>query len=114
MSIQVLWWPCICKGHEKFSTSLHLCAADNVLGDEGSPGSAGRNSKKLYDHPLVMHHFYVHAYWVTVSQQYQVRELLLGVLCCVTNVMDEIYERSDEELTEQVYRSLEKQNAAST
>ncbi|KAG8368563.1 hypothetical protein BUALT_Bualt15G0058500 [Buddleja alternifolia] len=62
-------------------------------------------AKKLYDHPLVMHHFYVRA-WITVSQQYQVKEMLLGVLRCVTNASDEIYERSEEELREQVYRSL--------
>ncbi|KAL0422474.1 UNVERIFIED_CONTAM: putative disease resistance protein [Sesamum latifolium] len=61
--------------------------------------------KKLYDHPLVLHHFYVRA-WVTVSQQYQVREMLLSILCCVTNISNEIYEKRDEELREQVYRSL--------
>ncbi|KAK4381292.1 putative late blight resistance proteinR1A-10 [Sesamum angolense] len=61
--------------------------------------------KKLYDHPLVMHHFYVRA-WVTVSQQYQVREMLLSILCCVTNISNEIYEKRDEELREQVNRSL--------
>ncbi|KAL0356979.1 UNVERIFIED_CONTAM: putative late blight resistance proteinR1A-10 [Sesamum calycinum] len=31
-------------------------------------------SKKLYDNPLIMHHFYVRA-WVTVSQQYQLKDL---------------------------------------
>ncbi|KAI3445834.1 hypothetical protein Pfo_002499 [Paulownia fortunei] len=62
-------------------------------------------SRKLYDNPLVIHHFYVRV-WVTVSQQYQVREMLLGIMRCVTNVSDEIYGRSTEELREQVYRSL--------
>ncbi|KAL0335010.1 UNVERIFIED_CONTAM: putative late blight resistance proteinR1A-10 [Sesamum radiatum] len=62
-------------------------------------------SKKLCDNPLIMHHFYVRA-WVTVSQQYQVRELLLSILRCVTNISNEIYEKSDEELREKVYRSL--------
>ncbi|KAL2254505.1 UNVERIFIED_CONTAM: putative late blight resistance protein R1A-10 [Sesamum indicum] len=61
--------------------------------------------KKLYDHPLVMHHFYVRA-WVTISQQYEVREMLLSILCCVTYISKEIYEKRDEELREQVYRSL--------
>ncbi|PIN16903.1 Apoptotic ATPase [Handroanthus impetiginosus] len=62
-------------------------------------------SRTLYHDPLVMHHFYVRA-WVTVSQQYQLREMLLGILCCVANVSDEIYGKCNEELKEQVYRSL--------
>ncbi|KAK4438054.1 putative late blight resistance proteinR1A-10 [Sesamum alatum] len=62
-------------------------------------------SRKLYDNPLVVHHFYVCA-WVTVSQQYRVREMLLSILRCVANISNEIYEKSDEELREQVYRCL--------
>ncbi|KAH6788431.1 hypothetical protein C2S51_003437 [Perilla frutescens var. frutescens] len=45
--------------------------------------------QKLYDDLLVILHFYVRV-WVTVSQQYQVREMLLGVLHCVTNVSEDI------------------------
>ncbi|KAG8368554.1 hypothetical protein BUALT_Bualt15G0057600 [Buddleja alternifolia] len=62
-------------------------------------------AKKLYDHPLVMHHFYIRA-WITVSQQYQVKEMVLSVLRCVASVSDEIYEKSEEELRDQMYKSL--------
>lgn len=55
--------------------------------------------------PLVMHHFYVRL-WVTVSQQYQVRQMLLGLIGCIIRISDETLERSDEELREQLYRSL--------
>lgn len=70
-------------------------------------GGVGKTTfaKNLYTDPLVIHHFYVRA-WVTVSQHYQVREVLLGVLHCVTNVSDEMYAGSNEELRERVYRSL--------
>lgn len=65
-------------------------------------------SKKLYDSPLVLHHFYVRA-WVTVSQQYQVSKILLDVLHCITNDdSDDIHGRSwsSQELRENVYRIL--------
>lgn len=63
-------------------------------------------SKKLYDDPLVVYHFYVRA-WVTVSQQYQVRNFLLALLHCVANEdLDELQGTDDEELREKVYRIL--------
>lgn len=70
-------------------------------------GGVGKTTftKNLYNDPLAIHHFYVRA-WVTVSQQYQVKEMLLGVLHCVTNVSDEMYAGSNEELRERVYRNL--------
>ncbi|XP_042062168.1 putative late blight resistance protein homolog R1A-10 isoform X2 [Salvia splendens] len=63
-------------------------------------------SNKLYHNPLVVHHFYIRA-WVTVSQQYQVRKILLTILNCVANEDSfDLQGRSEEELEEKVYRIL--------
>lgn len=88
-------------------------------------GGIGKSTlaKKVYDDPLIVYHFYVRA-WITVSQDYQVRAVLLDLIHCVTQLTDDICAKyddsqeyrttlkdginqlSDHRLAEQLYRSL--------
>lgn len=49
-------------------------------------GGIGKTTlaKMAYDDPEIRDHFDMHI-WVTVSQEYHTRDLLLGVLSCVSN-----------------------------
>lgn len=70
-------------------------------------GGIGKTTlaRRVFDDPSIGYHFYVRA-WVTVSQSYRVRDLLLGLLNCLTQVTDERYKMSNESLAEDLYRSL--------
>lgn len=77
----------------------------------------------VYDDPLIVYHFYVRA-WITVSQEYEVRNILLGLIRSVAQLTDDICAKyddseqhhlvlkdginqlSDQKLAEQLYRSL--------
>ncbi|XP_019171303.1 PREDICTED: putative late blight resistance protein homolog R1A-10 isoform X2 [Ipomoea nil] len=62
-------------------------------------------SRVVYDDPSIEDHFYIHA-WIAVSRGYDVRKMLLGILNSVSHCTDEMYEESNEQLAEQLYRSL--------
>lgn len=88
-------------------------------------GGIGKSTlaKRVYDNPLIVYHFYVRA-WITVSQDYHLRALLLDLLHCVTQLSDDVCAKyddsqeyrttlkdginqlSDHRLAEQLYRSL--------
>ncbi|XP_073122968.1 putative late blight resistance protein homolog R1A-3 [Henckelia pumila] len=70
-------------------------------------GGIGKTTftQSLYDDPLVRYHFHICA-WFTISQQYKVKQVLIGLLRCLTNPTTEIYERSKEELKHMLYQSL--------
>ncbi|KAK6783949.1 hypothetical protein RDI58_017403 [Solanum bulbocastanum] len=64
-------------------------------------GGIGKTTlaKMAYDDPQIRNRFDVHV-WVTISQEYQTRDLLLGVLTCIFNV---IKEGTDNELMDMIY-----------
>ncbi|XP_059302166.1 putative late blight resistance protein homolog R1B-17 [Lycium ferocissimum] len=70
-------------------------------------GGIGKTTlaRKVYDDIYMEHHFYIRA-WITVSQMHQHREMLLSILRCLSLVNDNTYLKSNEQLAEQVYRSL--------
>ncbi|XP_073141133.1 putative late blight resistance protein homolog R1A-3 [Henckelia pumila] len=76
-------------------------------------GGIGKTTlaKRIYHDPYIVYHFYVRA-WVsitqgiTVSVEYQVRTMLLGILGCLTAINDEIRSKTNEELAEQLYKNL--------
>ncbi|KAH6790371.1 hypothetical protein C2S51_005377, partial [Perilla frutescens var. frutescens] len=88
-------------------------------------GGIGKSTlaKKVYDDPFIVYHFYVRA-WITVSQDYQVRAVLLDLIRSVTQLTNDICAKydesqeyrptlkdginqlSDQRLAEQLYRSL--------
>ncbi|KAL3510639.1 hypothetical protein ACH5RR_030040 [Cinchona calisaya] len=70
-------------------------------------GGIGKTTlaRRLFEDPLITYHFYVRA-WVTVSQVHRVRDMLLGLLNCLTQVREERYMKSNEQLAEDLYRSL--------
>ncbi|XP_073119061.1 putative late blight resistance protein homolog R1A-3 [Henckelia pumila] len=58
-----------------------------------------------YNDPYVVHHFDVRA-WVTVSQSYSVRDILLGMLDSMNLLTKEMYRESDDKLAVHVYQKL--------
>ncbi|KAL0296556.1 UNVERIFIED_CONTAM: putative disease resistance protein [Sesamum radiatum] len=80
-------------------------------------------AKIVYDDPLIVYHFYVRA-WITVSQDYEVKNILIGLIRSVAQLTDDISAKyddseqhykvlkdginqlSDQKLAEQLYRSL--------
>ncbi|XP_073288377.1 putative late blight resistance protein homolog R1A-3 [Primulina huaijiensis] len=88
--------------------SLHLQVIPIV-----GMGGIGKTTlaKRIYDDPYIVYHFYVRA-WVTITQGltvsviYQVRTILLSILGCLTTITDEIREKTNEELGEQLYQNL--------
>ncbi|CAA0811520.1 Unknown protein [Striga hermonthica] len=73
-------------------------------------GGIGKSTlaKKIYDDKLIVYHFYVRA-WITVSQEYEVKNILLGLIRSVAQQTDDIcsrYEESDERQRQQIHRRL--------
>ncbi|XP_019237644.1 PREDICTED: putative late blight resistance protein homolog R1A-10 [Nicotiana attenuata] len=68
-------------------------------------GGIGKTTlaRKAYDDSEIRHRFDVHV-WVTVSQEYRIRDLLLGVLSCTS---DEIKE-TDDQLMDMIYKNLKR------
>ncbi|CAA3020111.1 late blight resistance homolog R1A-10 [Olea europaea subsp. europaea] len=62
----------------------------------------------VYSDPFIAHHFHVCA-WVTISQRYRIREILLILLDDIGVLTDKIRKESDEQLKERTYRSLKGQ-----
>ncbi|XP_019256382.1 PREDICTED: putative late blight resistance protein homolog R1B-16 [Nicotiana attenuata] len=67
-------------------------------------GGIGKTTlaKKAFDDPEIRHRFDIHV-WVTVSQEYQIRDLLLGVLSSPTNDIKEV---SDNQLMDMIYKKF--------
>lgn len=70
-------------------------------------GGIGKTTlaRKIFEDPSTSCNFHACA-WVQVSQVYRLRNLLLGLLNCVTQLTDEKQAKSNEELAEDLYRSL--------
>ncbi|KAL8258058.1 hypothetical protein R6Q59_030099 [Mikania micrantha] len=63
-------------------------------------------ARKLYTDPLIDYTFDFRA-WICVSQTYIKRDLLLGILgSFITDLTDETYQMSDQQLGEKLYRLL--------
>ncbi|XP_075480579.1 putative late blight resistance protein homolog R1A-3 [Primulina tabacum] len=73
-------------------------------------GGIGKTTlaKNVFDNPLIEQHFDLHA-WVTISQQYSVHEILLGLLKKIGVLAgggEEITQKNDDELGLLLHRSL--------
>ncbi|PHT73944.1 hypothetical protein T459_21221, partial [Capsicum annuum] len=71
-------------------------------------GGIGKTTlaRRVYDDSLITYHFYVRA-WINVSQEFDTRNIFLGILRSVSVVRDEAERNStNEQLAERVYRSL--------
>ncbi|XP_034709725.1 putative disease resistance RPP13-like protein 3 [Vitis riparia] len=71
-------------------------------------GGLGKTTlaKKVSNDTDVQHDFSCRA-WVYVSQEYNIRELLLGIANCVTTLTDEQKRKNENELGEEVYKCLQ-------
>lgn len=70
-------------------------------------GGIGKTTlaKKAYDYPRVRSRFDVHA-WVTVSQEYGMRRLLLSLVRCIPGMTDKFLEKTEDQLAVSLYRKL--------
>ncbi|KAH0724169.1 hypothetical protein KY285_000034 [Solanum tuberosum] len=71
-------------------------------------GGIGKTTlaRRVYDDSLIAYHFYIRA-WTKVSQEFETREIFLGILRSIGVVKDEVERNStNEQLAERVYRSL--------
>ena len=74
-------------------------------------GGLGKTTlaKKIYDDSDVQRHFDGGRAWVSVSQEFSIRELLLGIAHCVVTTLEEKqkHELGNHELGQEVYKSLQ-------
>ncbi|KAL0429591.1 UNVERIFIED_CONTAM: putative late blight resistance proteinR1A-10 [Sesamum radiatum] len=71
-------------------------------------GGIGKTTlaKHIFNDALVVYHFHTRV-WITVSQDYHLRELLLALVASLTNQKTvDLSNKMDEELAEHVYKSL--------
>ncbi|KAD2393443.1 hypothetical protein E3N88_40420 [Mikania micrantha] len=90
--------------HQLTGTSIKQFQIISITGMAG----LGKTTltRTLYNHELVKYMFDFRA-WTSVSQVYQTKDLLLGILICFINVpTDDLYKMSEHELGEKLYRKL--------
>ncbi|XP_073295284.1 putative late blight resistance protein homolog R1A-3 [Primulina huaijiensis] len=70
-------------------------------------GGIGKTTfaRNLFDDSLIVYHFHVRA-WVTVSQEYQMHEILLGLLDSMDKLNPDMRNVSSGELAERLYKNL--------
>ncbi|CAA2975121.1 late blight resistance homolog R1A-10 [Olea europaea subsp. europaea] len=70
-------------------------------------GGIGKTTlaSKVYNDEFIVYHFYLRA-WVTVSQDYNVQEILLGLLDSMNKLTNEIRVETTEKLKEILYKNL--------
>ncbi|EYU35738.1 hypothetical protein MIMGU_mgv1a020172mg, partial [Erythranthe guttata] len=72
-------------------------------------GGIGKTTlvRNAYAKPLIVHHFDVRA-WVTISQNYNVQDILIEILLCVSKYESReiLSGKSERELSERVHKSL--------
>ncbi|KAM7502936.1 hypothetical protein LguiB_001840 [Lonicera macranthoides] len=72
----------------------------------GMPGLGKTTlARQVYNDLNVVYHFHIRA-WTRVSQVYQRRDLLLGILISIVELTDEIYKMSDQKLLELLKKCL--------
>lgn len=70
-------------------------------------GGLGKTTlaRKIYTDPSVEYYFYIRA-WVYVSQEYSRREVFLAILNSLTQLTDQMFKSSDEQLAEELREHL--------
>ncbi|KAK4437203.1 putative late blight resistance proteinR1B-14 [Sesamum alatum] len=70
-------------------------------------GGIGKTTlaRQAYDDSYIVYHFDTRA-WVTVSQEYSLRQVLVGLLDSAKILTENMYEKREEELADYLYKSL--------
>ncbi|XP_019157655.1 PREDICTED: putative late blight resistance protein homolog R1C-3 [Ipomoea nil] len=70
-------------------------------------GGIGKTTlaRRVYGHPITIDSFHIRA-WVVVSQVHNLKEILIGLLRCISPITSEIYNIDEAHIAEQLRRSL--------
>ncbi|CAL5428096.1 unnamed protein product [Camellia sinensis] len=94
---------------EAMSLKEQLTRGPNQLEVISIVGMAGLGkttlAKNLYNDPLVVYHFHIRG-WISVSQEYRKRDLLLGLLSFMQHKNEINQMEDDDKLCEQLYKGL--------
>ncbi|KAK1381770.1 hypothetical protein POM88_019505 [Heracleum sosnowskyi] len=97
------------------SNNLHLTKKHlEVISLVGMAGLGETTlARRLYNDHYVVSYFYVRA-WVTCSQIYQNRDLLLAILSSLVEITDEVCDMNESVLAHDLYRALKGQSKESS
>ncbi|KAL2515310.1 Disease resistance protein RPM1 [Forsythia ovata] len=72
-------------------------------------GGIGKTTvaQKVYEDAFIEYHFDIRA-WVTVSQNYNLQEILLGLIDCTKKLSNEMHNGSIDKLVELLYKTLKR------
>ncbi|XP_019177615.1 PREDICTED: putative late blight resistance protein homolog R1A-3 isoform X2 [Ipomoea nil] len=92
------------KQFRKYVENPELKLQVTPLVGEGGIGKTTL-AKRVYGHPITIACFQIRA-WVVVSQVHNLKEMLIGLLRCISPITSEIYNIDDAQIAEQLCRSL--------
>ncbi|XP_031102576.1 putative late blight resistance protein homolog R1B-14 [Ipomoea triloba] len=89
---------------QRYAENLVLKLQVIPLVGEGGIGKTTL-AKRVYGHPITIASFHIRA-WVVVSKVYNLKEMLIGLLSCISPITSEIYNIDEAQIAEKLSTSL--------